>query len=484
MEPSKLSTTNVLLWTGILYFIEGFPYGLFFDLFPLWMRSNQMSLAGVGTLSLLGLAWSLKFLWAPIIDFVSHHKWWIFGTNLTMGACFVFMSFHTTNLSPVSWAILCVYALCSATNDSAIDGLTILISDATQLGRVNAVRAAAYRAGLICAGMILVLSGKLGWGKTFAISGIALWINSCFPLFVSKFKIQKSIKKEMTIRQEFKVLMDHPIILLGLIISLIGLLWPAISRLIPIKSALLNLTPVVLVTIGVYSVSRNISSLSYSQLGPAFGTLLGLLKRPGITGAIAFILLYRIGESASGFMVKPFWMDAGFSRQEIGLFSVNLGILLSIIGGIVGGWYIDRNSMMKSLWILGIIPSLANLLYSIAAHIALPHIPGEPVSSYARIAIYISSITDSFTGGLGASVFLTYLMKITRKEHASSEYAILASIFSFSKSISGWFGGAYAEIMGYSVYFFFTFLLCFPAYLFMPYVKKTLVGIKDHGNSS
>ncbi|WP_092484948.1 MFS transporter [Candidatus Ichthyocystis hellenicum] len=478
MQRRKWTDIRVLSWVGILYFAEGLPFGLFFDLFPLWFRSLHLSLERIGTLSLLGLAWSLKFLWAPLIDRFSHHQWWIFSVNVIMGICLVFFAF-LDHVSAISWATLCIYVLCSATNDLAIDGVTITISNSNQLGRVNAVRNASYRVGLIVAGILLALSNTIGWGKTFVISGIILWVNACLCLTMPKTDPVKPQQK-VTFIQELSILWSTPKILIGITILIIGLTWPAVNKLIPEiqhlkqSSHIWQLLPIFIICIGLAVTSKNISSISPSQLGPTFGALLSLLKKPGILGAIAFISLYRVGESASAFMIKPFWMDAGFSRQEIGLFSVNLGIALSIMGGIVGGWYVDSHSTVRSLWVLGVIPALANLLYGISAFIALPHLPEVPISATTRTVVYAASAFDSFSGGLGAAAFLSYLMKITDKRNATSEYAILTSTFAFSRSISGWLGGIWAESIGYSAYFFLTFLLCFPAYLFMPYVKKTL----------
>ncbi|CUT17269.1 putative membrane transporter, Major Facilitator Superfamily [Candidatus Ichthyocystis hellenicum] len=479
MQHQKWTNFQVLSWVGLLYFAEGLPFGLFFDLFPLWFRSLHLSLVKIGTLSLLGLAWSMKFLWAPVVDRFSHHRWWIFSANIIMGACLVFFSF-LNHVSAVSWATLFIYVICSATNDLAIDGITITLSSSNQLGKVNAVRNISYRIGLIVAGILLALSNTIGWGKTFVISGIILWLNACLSLAMPNYPHPTKSQQEVTFIQELSILLSTPKILIGITILITGLIWPAISKLIPAiqqleqSSHIYRLLPIFIICIGLTITSKNITSSSSLQLGPAFGSLLSLLKKPGILGTIAFILLYRIGESASAFMIKPFWMDAGFSRQEIGLFSVNLGVALSIIGGIVGGWYVDNNSTIRSLWVLGVIPAMANILYGIAAFIALPHITGIPISTTTRAIVYTASAFDSFSGGLGSAAFMSYLMKITDKRNATSEYAILTSIFAFSRSISGWLGGIGAESLGYSTYFFLTFLLCFPAYLFIPYVRKNL----------
>jgi MFS transporter, PAT family, beta-lactamase induction signal transducer AmpG len=75
-----------LFWIGILYFSEGFPLGVFYDVFPVHFRQQGVNLAGIGLLSLLGLTWTLKFLWAPAVDHYRHHRRWMFGADILMGA--------------------------------------------------------------------------------------------------------------------------------------------------------------------------------------------------------------------------------------------------------------------------------------------------------------------------------------------------------------------------------------------------------------
>ncbi|MBI5428140.1 MAG: MFS transporter, partial [Nitrospinae bacterium] len=68
-----------LFWVGVLYFAEGFPYGVFYDVFPVYFRQQGVDLRSIGLLGLLGLTWSLKFIWAPAVDYFRHHRLWIFS---------------------------------------------------------------------------------------------------------------------------------------------------------------------------------------------------------------------------------------------------------------------------------------------------------------------------------------------------------------------------------------------------------------------
>jgi MFS transporter, PAT family, beta-lactamase induction signal transducer AmpG len=176
-----------------------------------------------------------------------------------------------------------------------------------------------------------------------------------------------------------------------------------------------------------------------------------------------------------GFMVKPFWVDAGFSLAQIGLVSVNVGLGLSIAGGLVGGWYVDRAGVFKGLWVLGLAQAASNLGYAVAASL-IPHVePGQQVALQSQLMVYGASAIESFTGGLGTGAFMAFLMSIVSKERATTEYAILSSIFAFSRSVAGWAGGLGVEQMGYGTFFALTFFLSFPAYALLPQVKRMLL---------
>ena len=205
-----------------------------------------------------------------------------------------------------------------------------------------------------------------------------------------------------------------------------------------------------------------------------FGALIDLLSRPGMLPVMVFILVFKLADASMGFMVKPFWVDSGFSNESIGFVSVNIGLLLSIAGGLVGGWYTDRVGIFKALWVLGLWQAISNLGYVAAAWWIPLQAQGAEIPLAHVALMYSASAIESFTQGLGSAAFLAFLMAIVSKQHSTTEYAILSSIFAFSRSIAGWAGGIGAQEMGYVNYFLLTFFLAFPAYLLLGPVRRML----------
>ena len=477
-----------LFWVALLYFSEGLPLGVFYDIFPVYFRQQGVNLADIGLLSLLGLAWTVKFLWAPAIDWARRHRWWISGANVGMACVMWFFAAGSTNVfGPWVWVAIGTFTLLSATNDIATDGYTIELLDRREYGLANGFRIGFYRVGMIFAGVLLMLSGWYGWSLAYAVGGAVFGCNAVMALLAPPEKPR--VSSTGTVAAEIKLLRDQPLWIVALALVLCGLLWPALAPLAKVVGwdavAVWNKTwwfkgaiPVGLMFLGaaLMVTAANHPRAQLMREGPVFGAWVELLSRPGMIGVLVFILLFKLGDSSMGFMVKPFWVDSGFSNQQIGLVSVNIGLALSIAGGLAGGWFVDTRGIFKGLWVLGIWQALSNLGYAAAASVVPAAAQGADVALIHQAMVYSASALESFTGGLGNGAFLAFLMAITSRAKATTEYAILSSIFAFSRAVAGWAGGIGAQEMGYANYFFLTFWLSFPAYFLLPQVRRMLIA--------
>ncbi|MFA5627571.1 MAG: MFS transporter [Thiohalomonadaceae bacterium] len=479
MSPKLLHSK--LFWVGLLYFAEGFPLGVFFDVFPVHFRQQGVNLSDIGFLSLLGLAWTLKFIWAPAVDHYRHHRRWMVAADLGMGLVMLALAIHA-DFGPWIWFAIGIFTLLSATNDIAIDGYTIELLDKRELGRANGLRIGFYRVGMLAAGFILILSDYIGWAGTYlAAAGIfVLLALACWQ--APKERVVEQIKS-LSLRNELRGLLHHPLPLAGVLLFLLGTLW-LVNRSTHWSADYPYFWLIaLLLAAGIWSSgllrhwrNNNNTAADASALrqGPMFGTLLSMLARPYMLPVIGFILIFKLGDAAMGFMVKPFWVDAGFSASQIGTVSVNLGLVLSIAGGIVGGWYTDRVGIFRALWVLGLYQIASNLGYVWAATTLPIGVENALIPFSHKLLMYAASGTESFTGGLGTAAFLAFLMAIVDKRHSATEYALLSSVFALSRSLAGWAGGFGAEAMGYADYFLLTVFLGFPAFLLLPWVARML----------
>jgi PAT family beta-lactamase induction signal transducer AmpG len=435
-----------MFWIGILYFAEGFPLGVFYDVFPVHFRQQGVDLREIGFLSLLGLAWTLKFLWAPAIDHFRHHRRWMFGVDLLMACVMLAFAIHA-DFGPWVWIAI-----------------------------------AFYRVGMLASGFILILTDWLGWAGTYTAGAAILLLAGIACLNAPRELVVKPTGSQSW-REEWRGLLTHPAAFAAVIAFLLGTVW-LINRTTQWSAGIeyfwawAALLALLLFAFSMFYSGRSPGSDRHDKTplreGPMFGALLEMLQRPYIVPVILFILIFKLGDSAMGFMIKPFWVDSGFSATQIGLVSVNIGLALSIAGGIVGGLFTDRMGIFRGLWILGLLQAGSNLGYAWVAAVMPAAEAGAPVAWHFQTMMYSASALESFCGGLGTAAFLAFLMSIVDKRHSATEYALLSSIFALSRSVSGWAGGYGATAFGYADYFMLTFFLAFPAYLLLPWVRKMM----------
>ena len=304
----QLSRRRKLWVVGTLYFAEGVPYGFINITLAVYFRTQGMSLEQIGFLSILGLAWSLKLFWAPLVDRFGRRANWIVPAQLGCAAGMLLVP--QFSLSPAPWSFWVVIAgLCaaSATQDIAIDAYTIDLLETKELGIANGLRMGAYRVALIAAGGGLVmLSDVVGWRASFV--GVAV---------------------------------------LMVAMALVVFLFPDFQHPRPVSEAGQDRPPAV-----------------WEQLLAAAH---GIRQLPHVWAIVLFILTFKLGDAWMGSMVSPFWVDMGFSRTEIGLISGTFGAVATIFGSMLGGYVTSRWGIAPSLFGLGALQALSNLGYWVAA---------------------------------------------------------------------------------------------------------------------
>jgi PAT family beta-lactamase induction signal transducer AmpG len=200
--------------------------------------------------------------------------------------------------------------------------------------------------------------------------------------------------------------------------------------------------------------------------GHALAHLRRWLDRPHVLHTAAFVLLYRVGDRAMGPMIRPLWVDLGYSNTEIGLVTNTLGQIATAAGAIAGAACVVRLGIGRSLWILGAVALASNLAYAGAA--------AFPASGWQ--GLYAASLVESFTGGLAGVGFMSYLMRLCEKEHAAVQYAVLTGVYAFAGTLVATPSGWLTEQMGYATYFALTAALALPAFAFLPRARRLLDG--------
>lgn len=166
-----------LAWVSLLYFAQGFPFGIAVDNLPVYFAKHGVSLEQLGLMTLLGVPWTAKVLWSPLVDRFGDRRTWISVCLAVMaGLCALIPSFDAAQPTALLWVVLLALTTASATQDVAIDAYTIGLVRPGEEGVANGVRVSAYRAALLVGGgALVILAGPLGWPPVFwACSAILL----------------------------------------------------------------------------------------------------------------------------------------------------------------------------------------------------------------------------------------------------------------------------------------------------------------------
>jgi MFS transporter, PAT family, beta-lactamase induction signal transducer AmpG len=375
---------------AVLYFSEGLPFGIVTDLVPVYLRIEHIELKTIGLASGVSIAWTLKFLWSPLVDSFGTYRRWIVGALIAIIGALAAIALLPSNVTTMFYALLAILAIGSATQDIAVDAFTIRATPSTMLGHVNSIRVTAYRVAMMAGGGgLAIIAGRVGWRSAFgAAAAIALLI----LVFALTLPDDRGEQKE---RSSFLADLMH---------------W---------------------------------------------------LKRPRAGILLTIVFLYRLGEFAIVRMIKPYWVDRGYSPAEIGTITSVVGGTAIVLGVILGGFVVARVGVYRSLIWLGIAQTVSNLGYAIVATV-----------DAGRWAIYAAAILENLGYGAGNAAFLAYLMSICDRERAATEYALLSAAFGFTGTLVGAASGYIAQYAGYPFYFWLTVFLGIPVLLLLPLIRN------------
>jgi MFS transporter, PAT family, beta-lactamase induction signal transducer AmpG len=398
-----------------LGFSSGLPFLLVGNTFGFWLRDENTSLTAIGIISWVGIAYSLQFLWAPILDrvpslkFLGQRRGWMVLSQVAVALGLFAMAFTGVRYGlGVLSACALVVAFSSATQDIAIAAWRIEIAqDADELGLLTSAYTLGYRVAMLCTdALILVSAQHLGWPLSYTFCGIAMGIG----LIASFLAAEPKRAEQVTKANEN----ERP-------------LWSLR---------------------GFFDAVAGPFIVFFKTHGAA--ALLMLLA----------ISLYRLPDFVRGPMTNPFFHDIGISKDVIGAARGTVGLASVLVGIAVGGFLSLRLGYMRALILGGIMQALG-----IAAHAILtvtgPNIPAFlAVMAFDDISISIAGVT-----------LVAYMSSLTSLGYTATQYALLSSTYAWAGKLLKGFSGAVVESLSgalglmeaYAVFFIGAGLIGLPA---------------------
>ena len=392
----------VCVFTG---FASGLPLYLLLNLIPAWLKTEGLSLKAIGAFALIQFPYTWKFLWAPLLDrfgilpVLGRRRSWMLLTQLGLLAAIAWLG----RLSPTDQLtqvvlLTAVIALCSATLDIALDAFRREILADYELGLGNAIHVNAYRIAGLVPGSLSLILAD------FLPWGEVFLITAAFML---------------------------PGMVMTLMVA-----EPAAAATRP----------------------RTLRDAVIEPFHEFF-------SRHGVQSALlvlAFIFLYKLGDSLCTALATPFYLDMGYSKTEIGLIAKNAGLWPMVIGGILGGIWMVKLGINRALWLFGVVQ-----LVTILGFVWLAWLGAAP-SDAARLTVLAIVIAGEAVGaGLGTTAFVAYMARTTHPAYTATQLALFTSLMAVPRTFINASAGWLVEAMGWLPFFMLCFVLAFPGMLLL-----------------
>lgn len=399
-----------------LGFSGGLPLALTGTTLSWRLREADTSLTAIGIFSVVGTAYALKFLWAPVVDRAplpvltrafGRRRGWLLASQIAVAVCIIGTGFAGPEISLHAlalWAVALAFA--SATQDIVIDAFRIesldeKSSDKNRQGAGAAVYVMGYRIAMaVSGGAALMLGGALGWEAAYGAMAALMAVGVGAALFAREPSPPlEEINKGMTYADWF--------------------------------------------------------------MAVVVGPFRDFMTRQSWIVILVFIALYKYGDALLGLMATPFYHDIGFDVMEVGVIVKWFGLGATLLGGVLGGVIIARWGVMAGLLIGGIAQAASNLVFMALAAVG-PNVP------FLALTVAVENIT----GGMGTIAFVAYLSMLCSIEYTATQFALLSSLTAFARTLFSAGGGWLAERTDWIAYFGLTTLAAVPGLLLLLYLMR------------
>jgi PAT family beta-lactamase induction signal transducer AmpG len=428
-RPSLADTLAVYLKRRVIVvmflgFSSGLPLALSGTTLLVWMTEAGVNLGTIGLFALVGTPYTIKFLWAPLIDALDvpvlsrrfgRRRGWLLLSQLLLIAAIVLLGACDPAISPMLVALgaLCV-ATVSATQDIIVDAFRIESLDESEQAAGMASYVAAYRIGMLAstAGALFLVSGfesGLGFNRH------AAWTAGYAAMAV--------------------------LVLIGVATTL--------AAAEPAKSASAD-------------AAHGSENTTERVAAAAIGAFSEFLTRDLVFVVLAFVVLFKFTDALSGAMTAPFVIDLGFSRNEYAAIIKGVGLIATLLGGFAGGFLARAYSLPASLWIGGILQALSNLSFS-----------WQAVLGHNAVWLTFAIVAENFTSAVATVIFVAYLSALCRNPlHTATQYALLTALAAFGRTYLSSGAGFLAAAAGWAWFFALCAVAGLPALVLLAFLQQ------------
>lgn len=425
-RPTLLDALAVYLRPRVLVvillgFSAGLPLALAGGTLSVWMTERGVDLTTIGLFSLTGLPYTIKFLWAPLVDaldvpVLSRHfgrrRGWLLFTQILLAAAIVFLAFRDPAAAP--WAVAfgaVLVTTASATQDIVIDAFRVETLTVKEQAAGMAGYVAAYRVGMLASGAGVIL--LVAWLERIGVArdAVYMWGYIAAALMVGVGVIATLAARE-----------------------------PAA----PDKPA-----------------AEREGGLVARILHTAYSAFREFLARDGAVAILLFVLLYKFCDAFAGVLTVPFVIAIGFDKAAYAGIVKVVGFAATLAGGFAGAFVARALPLSTSLWVGAFLQMGSNLMFAWQAVIGVNH-----------AALTATIIVENFTGGIGTVIFVAYLSALCAdRAHTATQFALLTALTAVGRTVLAAGGGYVAEATGWVLFFLITALSAIPSLILLGWLQ-------------
>ncbi len=481
----------VMLFLG---FSAGIPLLLIFSSLGLWLREAGIERAAVTYFSWAALAYSFKFVWAPLVDqlplpgltrWLGRRRAWILLAQCAIIVSILLMASIDPSKgdSNLIWMGLAAVLLgfSAATQDIVIDAYRIESAQAELQAMMSATYIAGYRIGMLAAGAgSLFLADWFGtrsdeylyqaWQSTYQLMALAMLVGVVTTLAIREPRQSEARDYLIGSRDYARFLLLFALS----VVAFISVFFLSSGIVTELKSVLTQSGAMAILSAFVIEALR----LSLALLVAWQAALLlvrfklvdyrlveqtylmpvrDFFKRYGWSLAwmlLALIGVYRISDIVLGVISNVFYQDLGFSKTEIATVVKTFGVLMTIVGGFIGGLLAFRFGVIRILFLGAVLSAATNLLFMLLANIG-----------YDMTWLYIVISADNLSAGIASAAFVAFLSSLTNISFTAMQFAIFTSLMTLLPKLLGGYSGSMVDAMGYPGFFLLTAILGVPVLL-------------------
>jgi PAT family beta-lactamase induction signal transducer AmpG len=392
----------ICIFTG---FSSGLPLYLLLNLLPAWLRSEGVNLKTIGFFALIQFPYTWKFLWSPFLDryalpLLGRRRGWMLLMQLGLLLTIGLLG----GLSPRDDIapvlwLAALLALFSATQDIALDAYRRELLAESELGLGNAVHVNAYR-----------IAGLVPGSLSLILADVLPW------------------------SQVF---------------------WITAAFMVPGMAMAVLITEPVAASVAPKTLREAVVEPFHEFVG-----------RAGVRGALlvlAFIFLYKLGDSLCTALATPFYLDMGFSKTDIGLIAKHAGLWPAVIGALLGGLWMVRLGINRALWLFGVVQLVSIFGFAWLAWLG----PQADIGAAQRLTLAAVIGLEALGVGLGTAAFVAFIARSTHPAYTATQFALFTSLAAVPRTFINASAGWLVEGLGWVSFFLLCTVLAVPGMLLL-----------------